>query len=328
MQTVLTIALPFFALIFAGFAAGHFQVLNQAAIKGINSFVFYFALPSLLFLKMSAIPVIELFDWRFVAAYSGGGLISYFLCMLLGRLLFGNRLAENALQGMGAAFPNVGYLGLPLLLSIYGDRATLPAVLVIIFDHLINLTLTTALIEADQGKRRSVLGIFRTVIVGLSKNPLIVATTAGVIWGQIHWQLPAPVGVFFTLMGNAAGPCALFALGATLVGRPISDNFGEVALISGCKLLLHPLATGLIAYEFLVMDPTLAAIAVIDAALPIAANVFIISNAYGIYVARTSTAILVSTIGSMFTVSILIVALGPTDSKPAAGHLTIEQPAR
>lgn len=311
MEIVLNIALPFFALIFCGFAAGHFRILGEAAISGINSFVYYFALPALLFVKMSAIPLVELFDWRFVVAYSGGGLFTYALCLALGRVLFRSRLAEGALQGMGAAFPNVGYLGLPLLIAIYGDRAALPAVLVLLFDNLINLSLTTALIEADQGRKRSLFGILWTVATGLGRNPLIVATAAGLAWGLTPFALLAPIESFFNLLGNAAGPCALFALGATLVGRQISDKFAEVALITVCKLFVHPLATAILAFRVLDMDPFMASIAVIDAALPVAANVFVMAKAYGIYTARTSTAILVSTALSVVTVSALIVLLAP-----------------
>lgn len=312
MSAVLTITLPFFALIFAGFGAGYFRLLDIHAIRGLNSFVFYFALPCLLFIKMSAIPIIDLFDWRFIAAYSGGGLASYILCAALGRYLYRNSLAENALQGMGAAFPNVGYLGLPLLISIFGDKATLPAVVVIVADHLLYLPLTTALIEADRGNHRSIGKIIETVIRGLAKNPLIIATVLGALAGGFQIGLPAPLETFIGLLGSAAGPCALFALGGTLVGRPMSHNFGEVALIAGFKLMLHPLLTALIAFELLDMDPVSAAIAIIDAALPTAANVFIMANAYNIYIARTSTAILVSTLASVVSVSLLIVALAPS----------------
>lgn len=311
METVLTISLPFFGLIFVGLGAGHWRLLGPGAVEGLNAFTFRFALPCLLFAKMAVIPVIELFDWRFVAAYSGGGVIAYAACAILTRALFRTSLAETAIAGMGAAFPNVGYLGLPLLLTIFGDEAALPAVLVIILDHVLHLPVTTALIEADQGRHGSLWAIFRKVITGLARNPLIIATALGIVWGQTHLTLPVPFASFLNLMANAAGPTALFALGATLAGRPLSDHFNEVALIAACKLLLHPMMTALIAFGLLTMDPKLAAIAIIDAALPIAANVYIMAGAYNVYVARTSTAILVSTVISLFTVSGLIILFGP-----------------
>jgi predicted permease len=306
MQTVFNIALPSFALIFGGYAAGRFQLLSEPAIAGLNSFVFYFALPALLFFKMAAMPIVALFDWRFVAAYSGGGLIAFAACASLGRVFFRTRLAECGLQGIAAAFPNVGYLGLPLLIAVFGDRATLPCVLVLVFDHLLLLPLTTALIEADIGKGHSAKRIVAIVAAGIARNPLIIATVSGALVGLTGIAMPVPAAAFGSLLGSAAAPCALFALGATLVGRPISANKHEVALLVGSKLFVHPAAAAFIGYELLGLDPFLANIAIIEGSLPIAANVFIMARAYGFYVARTSTAILVSTIVSVFTVSALL----------------------
>lgn len=311
MESVLTVTLPFFALIFVGLGAGYWRLLGPGAVTGLNAFTFRFALPCLLFVKLSAIPVFELFDWRFVVAYSGGGVVAYTVCVVLGRVIFRSTIAENGIQGMAAAFPNVGYIGLPLLLMIYGDQAALPAVIIIIFDHITNLPMATAMIEAGQGKHSSVYAIFRKVIVGLARNPLIVSTTLGILWGLTKLPLPSPAASFLNLMANAAGPTALFALGATLAGRPLSANFAEVALMCFCKLVVHPAVTAVVAFGFLAMEPDLAAIAVIDAALPIAANVYIMASAYNVYVDRASTAILVSTLISMFTVSALILLLGP-----------------
>ena len=141
------------------------------------------------------------------------------------------------------------------------------------------------------------------------------ATVAGAACSISGLSLPLPVKAFGGLLGSAAAPCALFALGASLVGKPISDNVAEVGFLTFGKLVVHPAAAALIGYGLLGLDPFYANIAIIEASLPIAANVFVMARAYGYYVARTSTAILVSTIAAVFTVSLLLAALAPASDR-------------
>ena len=310
METLLNISLPFFALIGTGFAAGHYGILPPAAAAGLNAFVFRFALPGMLFMKMADASIGADFDWGFVLAYSGAGLISFAVCVIAGRLLFRSRLDISGIQGMAAAFGNVGYMGLPIILAVFGEKVVLPAVMVIVFDHVLLLPLVTAMIQSGGGRHASASGILRAVALAVARNPLIIATALGLLWGGLHLPLPAPVAAFGNLLANAAAPCALFALGATLVGRPLSAGFPELALMSACKLLLHPLLAFGIA-TLIGLDPLLRAVAVIEASLPIATNVFIMARAYDVYVERTSSAILFSTICAVVTVSAVLAVFAP-----------------
>lgn len=308
METLLTVSLPFFGLIFTGYAAGHFRLITASAHVGLNAFVIWFALPMMLFMKMAAAPVVEAFDPRFVAAYTGGGLIAYGSVMLLSRLLL-PRLSwgERAVQGMGAGFGNVGYMGLPILIALFGDAAVLPAVLVIVFDHVVLIPLTTAIIEGTGGRHASLPAIFKRVLLGMARNPLIIATFAGLLWGLTGWSLPAPVDAFGGLLAAASAPCALFSLGLTLVGRPLSDGLEEVTLTTIGKLALHPLAVWMLASLVLKLDPFLTAVAVIQASMPTAANVYILASTQNTYVERSSSTILVTTVIATVTVSAFMV---------------------
>ena len=310
METLLNISLPFFGLIGTGYVAARARVLPEEATAGLNVFVFRFALPVMLFMKMAGASLAQDFDFRFVLSYSGGGLLSFAACVLLGRLLFRPTLGESGLQGMGAAFGNVGYMGLPIIIAVFGEKVIVPAVMVIVFDHLLLLPLTTAMIQIGAGRGTSALNLFRAVLFALARNPLIVATAAGLAWAPLHLKLPVPLETFGNLLASAAAPCALFALGATLVGRPLSSGFGELTLISACKLLLHPLLAFGIA-TLVGLDPLLRAVAVVEASLPVAANVFIMARAYNTYVERTSSAILFSTVCGVVTVSAVLALVAP-----------------
>lgn len=307
METLLNVSLPFFGLIFTGYAAGYTRIITAQAYLGLNAFVIWFALPAMLFLKMSEAPVFEAFDPRFVAAYTGGGLITYGVVVLLSRLLFPVTWGERAVQGMGASFGNVGFMGLPILVTLFGDAAVLPAVLVIVFDHIILIPLTTAIIEGSGGGHASLKAIFRKVAVGMSRNPLIVSTFAGLLWGLSGLSLPVPVHALLKLLADASAPCALFALGLTLVGRPIADGLEQVSLTVVGKLALNPLIVWVLSAHVLKLDPFLTAVAVIQAAMPTAANVYILATAQNTYVQRTSSTILLTTMIATVTVSAFMV---------------------
>ncbi len=310
MDILLNVSLPFFGLIGVGYAAARFRLLPEAAVAGLNAFVFWFALPAMLFMKMSVASIGAGFDWNFIVAYSGGGLLSFIACVLLGRLFFRPTLGESGIQGIGAAFGNVGYLGLPIVLAVFGESILLPAVMVIVFDHIILLPLATAFIQAGSEGQASPRRILVAVAIAISRNPLIVSTIVGISWGALGLGVPKPLEVFGNLLASAAAPCALFALGGTLVGRPLATGFPELGLISACKLVLHPaLAYGIATW--LAVDPLLTALATVEASLPVAANVFVMARAYNVYVERASSAILFSTLCGVVTVSALLAILAP-----------------
>lgn len=307
MGTLLNVSLPFFGLIFIGYAAGYTRIITAQAYLGLNAFVIWFALPAMLFIKMAQAPVFTAFDPKFVAAYTGGGLIAWAFTVGLSRLLFPVTWGERAVQGMGAAFGNVGFMGLPILVTLFGDAAVLPAVLIIVFDHIILIPLTTALIEGSNGGQASMRAIFKRVSIGMARNPLIVSTFAGLLWGLTGLSLWGPVETLLNLLANSSAPCALFALGLTLVGRPIADGLEQISLTAIGKLAVHPIMVWMLAAYVLKLDPFLTAVAVIQASMPTAANVYILATQQNTYVQRASSTILVTTVIATVTVSAFMV---------------------
>jgi malonate transporter and related proteins len=302
MDVLLAVSLPFFALIFGGYGAGRWRLLPDGASAALNAFVFRFALPAMLFMKVSQAPHVAI-AWQFFAAYTGGGLAMYALGMAAGRLLFPGRVAENAIQGMAAAYGNVGYIGVPLAITVFGDQAALPAALVVALDTSIYIGLTTAIVEASAGTHPSWAAIARHAFARVAGNPLLIAIAVGFAWRMGGIPLPTVIGAFGDLLAGAAAPCALFALGANLVGAPVTARFGQIALLAAAKLAVYPLIVWLAARHVLALDPRLTAIAVVLASLPIAANVFVLARAYDTYAEPTASAVLVSTAVAVFTVS-------------------------
>lgn len=308
MQTILNTALPFFALIFCGYGAGRFRLLSEASIAGVNAFVFYFALPAFLFNLVATSQLKNILNAPFVAAYLSAGFSVFVVAALLGRLLFKVQLGEAALQGSAAVLGNTGYMGLPLVAAAFGDAAAIPLVLGLTLEVTLIIPFTIAIIEAAKGSS-GWSRVPSVVTSALARNPLIVAIFAGALISAIGLGLPTPVENFTDLLGGTAGPCALFALGATLAGRSLSAGLGEVSYMTSFKLFVHPSAMWLTTQLFDVTS-LWATVAVLGAALPVAANVFILARQCDTYVDRTSSTILLSTAVSVVTVSTLLAVIG------------------
>lgn len=311
MQAVLEIVLPVFGLVLAGWALAQTPVLSREGVRGLSSFVFYVAIPALLFRTMGRGVIPADVEWGVVLAYFGGSLLLFAATIPFGRLAFGLRADECAVLAMGATFSNVVLLGVPLVLATFGEPGLLPIMMIVAFHSTFLITLTTVVVEASRGVRGGGVQVVRSTLKALAQNPVLVAMAAGLAWGATGLGLAPPVDRFAQLLGGAAAPCALFALGATLAGYRISGAVGESATMVALKLVAHPLIVWLLATRVFAIDPMWAAIATITAALPVGANVFVLAQKYGIYVQRSTSATLLSTAAAVVTVSILVALLAP-----------------
>jgi malonate transporter and related proteins len=309
LQSILDTALPFFALIFCGYGAGRLKLLDETAAAGVNTFVFYFALPALLFGLMSSSPIGEVVDVPFIGAYVTASLVLFALSALVGLWLFEIGRAEAAVQGLAAVLANTGYMGIPLVSAVFGREAAVPIVVGLTLDGVLMIPLGIMIIESSKGRAEGLVHTALTTFSALARNPLILSIFAGLAVSIAGLSPPTPLANFLDLLGDTAGPCALFALGATLAGRTVSGGTAEVSYMTFMKLVVHPAALFLTTTLLFSVDPLWATAALLGAALPIAANVFIVARQYDVYVVRTSSAILVSTAVSMISVSALLLVL-------------------
>jgi predicted permease len=309
MSSIFDTALPFFALIFCGYGAGRLKLLDETAAAGVNTFVFYFALPAFLFGLMSSSPIGEVVNGPFMGAYVSASLSVFALAALAGRRLFGIGRAEAAVQGLAAVLANTGYMGIPLISAVFGREAAVPIVVGLTLDGILMIPLGIIVIESSKGSAESLPATALRTFSALARNPLILAIFAGLAASAIGLDAPTPLANFLDLLGDTAGPCALFALGATLAGRKVAGGAAEVSYMTFMKLAVHPAALFLTTTVIFGVQPLWATAALLGAALPIAANVFIVARQYDVYVVRTSSAILVSTAVSVVSVSALLLVL-------------------
>jgi malonate transporter len=307
MDAVFNSVLPLFALVLIGYAAMRFKALSAAGLEGLNRFVYLFALPVMLFFTMARSPLDVFFDWRIVAAYTGSSVIVFAGAIALSMLLFrGRSFQERTIVAGCASFSNIAYLGVPLMIGAFGPAAGAPSGLILLTDNLILISIVMACLEASGGGRVSVARLVLKVAVGFGRNPFMLGMLTGALWGLFGPELPGPVNRFGDLLGAAAGPCALFALGGTLYGRPIADGRGEVIFASGLKLFLHPVLAAVGAFLIFDLPRETAVLIVAIAALPTGANMFVLATQYRAAALRASTTVLVTTGLAVVTVSGLL----------------------
>ena len=306
MNALLNVTLPVFAVIASGYVAAKLKILGPQSSEALNAFVYYFALPAILFIFVARAPVDRIFYWPFVASWVGGLAITFVIMALVSRFYYRDRIAVLTLRSMNGVFANTGYMGIPLVMAAYGDAAALPAIMATVYLSIVCISVMVALIEFDLSRDAGAKNIARDVVLSLAKNPLILPVVVGVLIPLFGLELPPAVSLFFDLLGNAAGPCALFALGMFAAGQSLRAGIPETSVITFVKLIVHPLITWVLATRVFEMDYLWAVVTVIMASLPTGATCFVFAQRYQTFVARTSSATLASTVLSLVTVSILI----------------------
>ena len=295
--------LPFFAVIALGYGAGRTGFFTSEATAYLTKFVFYFALSAMLFRFSANLSFGDVWNGRLVVAYLWGTAFIYGVATIVA-LLRNQGLAKTAIEAQCAVIGNTGFLGVPMLVLLMGERAIGPVMLVLAVDLVIFSSLIVILMSIARDGRFD-LSIFGTIGLGLLKNPMIVSIVLGFSWSATGFALPAPINAFAELLGAAATPGALFAIGASLASK--STEKIEVALwLSFCKLVLHPAFVAIAALWLFPLDPYSAGVIIAAAALPVAGNVFMLAQHYGTAPQRVSAAILVSTAISIVTVSLII----------------------
>ncbi len=298
--------LPFFALIGLGYGAGVTGFFTPEATAYLTKFVFYFALSAMLFRFSANLTLSEILDWPFVFAYLWGTLFVYLIATGVA-LLRRRGIQEAAVEAQCAVIGNVGFLGIPMLVLLLGDGAIGPVMMVLAVDLIIFGSLIVILITGSRDGRMSI-GVLGTVGLGLVKNPMIVSITLGLLVSVVGLDVPDPLNSFLMVLGGAATPGALFAIGASLANKS-AERLAVAGWLSFAKLVLHPAAVAFAAVFMFPVAPYAAGVMVAAAALPVAGNVYILAQHYGVAPARVSASILISTALSVITVSVVIAAV-------------------
>jgi predicted permease len=304
LLSTLSIVLPVFALILAGWLARRTGVLGEAATRELNRFVVYLALPALLF------DIVAHADWAVVwrpgfALTFGLSAFAVFAVALAASLIRRKPLADAAIDGLNVGYGNTGYMGFPLALVAFGPAALAPTLVAVIITVSGVFAAAIVLIEIALQPKARPGRLALQVAVSLARNPLLVAPALGALIPLSGLAIPAPADSFLKLLGAAASPCALVALGLFLASSQGTARppVAAVASLVGLKLIVQPLVAWVLATLVFALPPTLAHTAVLIAALPTGTGPFMLAEHYRRDAGLTAAVILVSTVLSVLTIS-------------------------
>ncbi len=303
----INIALPLFGIMLAGYLAGRFRVLLKGSSAILSRFVFVVSFPALIFISLLRVSVNDFFDWPFLGALGGGMLAVFFLSLLVARFAFPDSLTALGLHGLTAMFSSTAYIGLPVILMAFGDAGLVPGIIGAVITGAIFLPLGIILAEIDKGRGRGKANFAFVPLIAVLRNPIILATAAGLTASATGISIPGPITTFCELLSRAFIPCSLFSAGLFIAGCSVKGETKEIAWLVFAKLLLHPLITWWFAYHVFALEGILPAIAVLQAALPTGVPVFVLAQQYNTFVTRSSAVIVLSTAISIVTLSALLV---------------------
>ncbi|MCJ2183414.1 AEC family transporter [Novosphingobium sp. 1949] len=302
MLTPLLTVLPVFALIFAGWLAGRLRALGPQATSELNRFVVWLALPALLFEIVAKAHSSELWRPGFLAVLVLGTMGTFALTIALNRR---HGLADATIDGLNAAYANSGYMGFPIMAVVLGAAGRPLTLISVLVTVCVLFATGIVLIEAAGQKAASpgrlVLKVARRVL----SNPLVAAPLAASLFPISGLGVPAPLDSFLTMLGGAASPCALVALGLFLAAERSAAPAprGRISALIALKLIAQPIVTWLLAAKVFALSPVETHAAVILAALPTGTGPFMLAEFYGREAEVTARVVLVSTILSLATIT-------------------------
>ena len=303
MIDILNLAIPYFGLIFIGFACGKARGLPEQGLAWMNFFLLYVSLPALLFGIMSKTPFEELNNPPFLIATTLGTSGAFVLAMFAGRMTGKLSLREATLAGLSGAYGNIGYMGPGLALAVLGAKAAAPTALIFCCDSIFLFSIVPLLIALTDREHQSALRTLGVVIRQIVLNPLIMSACAGALAAALHLHPPVAIDNTLQFLQNAAAPVALFVLGVTVALRPFGRVPWEVPGVIAVKLLIHPLMVLGLMLLFGPFAQPWAATAVLMAALPPALNVFVMARQNDSWIEPASVAVLIGTFASVVTLT-------------------------
>lgn len=303
MIDILNLALPYFGLIFIGFACGKFKRLPEAGLTWMNFFLLYVSLPALFFRIIARTPFEELNNPPFIIATTVATASAFTLSLFGSKLIGKLSWRESSMAGLAGGYGNIGYMGPGLALATLGAKAAVPVALVFCFDTIFLFSVTPLLMVLTDGERRPLLPTAALIAKQIFFHPLIVASYLGALVAFFHVPIPVGIDSMLQFLQSAAAPVALFVLGVTVALRPFTRMPWELPGIIGIKLIAHPLIVFGLLMALGPFPPQWAAAALLLASLPPALNVFVIARQYDTWIEPASAAVLIGTFVSVVTLT-------------------------
>lgn len=304
MQDIFLTTLPIYLLIAAGFVAVRSGYLEGVHIQALSQFTLKVALIALIFSAIALPRGDGGLNGPFMAAYLGGSLLTLALGVVAVRLVLRSPPAESWILGMGMANSNSGFLGFPIALLFFGNEAALVFAMTMTIENAVTLPLA-AVAASAAGHRGSIATLLVQAGRRIVTNPLIVAVTLALAVRLTGLPILPPVERTVTLLAAAASPVALFVIGGTVARMSPGGHGRRAGAITLGKLVLHPLLVAAALFLVPGVPPALIPVGILFAAVPMLTIYPLLAQPFGLGEV-TSTALLVSTVLSLVSVSLIL----------------------
>jgi malonate transporter and related proteins len=306
MSEIVAILLPFFGLVGLGFGAGKWRKTPAEGLSWLNFFMFYLALPALFFELVAETPMEQFPGWPFLLTTTFGTYCTFAIAFSVAALNNGGNLLVSTIKGLVGSYSNSAFLAPGLTLAAFGSAAAIPTALIFTFEHAMLSAIVPMMMALGSTERSDSISVASSVGRSVFLHPIVIAIIVG--WGAAAsgLQLPEAIAGFIHLLASAAVPCALFTFGVGLSLRTPSQIDAQLPVVIGIKLILHPIIVYLLLSWIGGFDPIWVYTAVLMAALPPAANVYVLARHYHTCVEFASTAVLVATLLSVLTVLVAL----------------------
>lgn len=304
MLEILGITLPIFLLIGTGFVAARSGLISRDNMQGVATFVMYLALPSLIIRALTDYPLAEVLNVGYLVAYGLGSALAFGIGIGVSRAR-GRPLDAGAIQALGMSAANSGFIGYPVALMAIGPPAAIFMALNMVVETLLIIPAALILAEAGRQSGGNLGQVARQTFARLSRNPVLIGLLVGLTLALTGLRLPGPLQQAIEMLAEAAGPAALFTIGAMLHGLRVRGVVADMGLVVLGKLVLHPLAVLL--FLLLLPDPSPMMIAggLLFASAPMISVYPLFGQTYG-QGETSAAALMVGTFCAFVTLSLLL----------------------
>lgn len=305
MIDVFTIIAPVFAIMFLGFGLGKTSLFPDKSSDILITFVWYVAIPALMFRAIGSADLPTAAEFLLVIAYYGALLLLYLIAVLASKFLFRLSPAEQGIFALSSCFANGGFIGIPLMEGAFGMEGVRLLLVILSFHSLTLLTTTTLIVE----KAMSVPGeggVLKKTVRSIGQNPLLIALALGLTWSALALPFPEWLDKMLALPAASAPPVGLFAAGMALSNVKIAGDLRQALTAVGFKLLLLPLMVFVAVTYVIPLPPVWAGVAVLTSALPSGMVAYTFGSHYQTGARRAATTVMVSTGVSVVTLTVAL----------------------
>ncbi|MDC3087382.1 AEC family transporter [Paracoccaceae bacterium] len=304
MTDVLNLTIPMFSLIGIGYILKRIQFMSEQDGTVLSKFAFYILLPPLMFTSILSGDASKSLNINFIFSYEIMTIFIFAVTYLLGSLLK-LKTMEKGIFGLNSAYPNYGYIGVPLCILAFGAEAAIPLALILLADTFVLLT-TLIFYKLTETRKTSLRELSKEIVQRFIYNPLMMSVFVAFIFSTVDIKIVTAIDRTLSIVAASATAVALIALGVSLNVTSIKNQKSVLFFITIIKLIVHPILIFIVFQLQTGIDPIWVKTAIVCASLPVAANVFVLANYYKNFESESAAAITITTIVSSITVTIVL----------------------